>query len=266
MHHRHFGREVRQEERFLHGRVAAADHQHVLSAVEKAVAGGAGRDAVALEFLLRRQLQPTRLRAGRDDEAVHVIAVARIAFEAERPMRKIDLAYMVGDNFRSDMLGLLLHLLHQPGTLDDVGETRIVLHVGRDRQLAAGLDAQDQGGVQHGARGINRGGVARRPRADDDNLGVGDLAHREKTLIALAGARSADWKPGFEQSALADCANLAADRALTRNAALSRRPAGTTGLKACAGWRAGPETVCRCHNLWVPGSYARYADQNATGL
>src|SRR6186997_2614234 len=28
------------------------------------------------------------------------------------------------------------------------------------------------------------------------------------------------------QSALADCANLAADRALTRNAALSRRPAG----------------------------------------
>ena len=29
---------------------------------------------------------------------------------------------------------------------------------------------------------------------------------------------------------------------------------------------AGPETVCRCHNLWVPGSYARYADQNATGL
>src|SRR3954449_10922922 len=68
------------------------------------------------------------------------------------------------------------------------------------------------------------------------------------------------------QSALADCANLAADRALTRNAALSRRPAGTTGLKACAGWRAGPETVCRCHNLWVPSSYARYADQNATGL
>src|SRR3954469_9041598 len=68
------------------------------------------------------------------------------------------------------------------------------------------------------------------------------------------------------QSALADCRNLAADRALTRNAALSRRPAGTTGLKACAGWRDGPETVCRCHNLLVPSSYARYADQNATGL
>src|SRR4051812_38416023 len=64
----------------------------------------------------------------------------------------------------------------------------------------------------------------------------------------------------------ADCTNLTADRALIRNAALSRRPAGTKGLKACAGWRASPETVCRCHNLWVPGSYARYADQNATGL
>src|SRR4051794_22744246 len=45
------------------------------------------------------------------------------------------------------------------------------------------------------------------------------------------------------QSALADCTNLAADRALTRNAALSRRQAGTTGLKACAGWRAGPNRL-----------------------
>src|SRR3954468_23548300 len=68
------------------------------------------------------------------------------------------------------------------------------------------------------------------------------------------------------QSALADCANLAADRALTLDAALSSGRPGRWGPKACAGWRTGPETVCRCHNLWVPGSYARYADQNATGL
>ena len=40
-----------------------------------------------------------------------------------------------------DVLGLGLHLLHQPGALDDVGEARIVLDVGGDGQLAAGLDA-----------------------------------------------------------------------------------------------------------------------------
>ena len=44
---------------------------------------------------------------------------------------------------RADMLGLLLHLLHQPGALDDVGEAGIILDVGGDGELAAGLDALD---------------------------------------------------------------------------------------------------------------------------
>ncbi len=71
-------------------------------------------------------------------------------------------------------VGLGLHLLHQPGPLDDVGEARIVLHIGRDGELAAGLDALDQDGFQHGARGIDRGGVAALdPRADDDDFGMG---------------------------------------------------------------------------------------------
>ena len=73
------------------------------------------------------------------------------------------------------MLGLLLHLLHQPGALDDVGEARIVLDVGGDGELAARLDALDQDRLQHGARGIDRGGVAGRAGADDDKLGVGGL-------------------------------------------------------------------------------------------
>ena len=30
--------------------------------------------------------------------------------------------------------------------------------------------------------------------------------------------------------------------------------------------RAAPKPWWLCRNLWVPGSYARYADQNATGL
>jgi len=48
---------------------------------------------------------------------------------------------MVGDDPRADVFGLLDHLLHQPGTLDDVGEARIVLDVGGDGELAARLDA-----------------------------------------------------------------------------------------------------------------------------
>ena len=45
-------------------------HDHVLALEEEAVAGGAGRDAVALELLLGRQAQPARLGAGGDDERV----------------------------------------------------------------------------------------------------------------------------------------------------------------------------------------------------
>jgi hypothetical protein len=66
------------------------------------------------------------------------------------------------------MFGLGLHLLHQPGALDDVGEARIVFHVGGDGQLAAGLDALDQHRVEQGARGVDGGGVAGGARAHDE--------------------------------------------------------------------------------------------------
>ncbi len=64
MHQRHRGREVGEEQRFLDGGVTAADHEDILVAIEEAVAGGAGGDAEALEFLFRRNAEPTRLRAG----------------------------------------------------------------------------------------------------------------------------------------------------------------------------------------------------------
>jgi hypothetical protein len=58
------------------------------------------------------------------------------------------------------MLGLEAHLLHQPGTLDDIGEARIVLDIGRDHQLAAGLEARDQHRLEHRPGGVDRGRVA----------------------------------------------------------------------------------------------------------
>ena len=181
MHDRHAGSEIGEEQRLLDRGIAAADHQYLLAAIEEAVASGAGGNAVALEFLLGRQLQPTRLGAGRDDEAVCEVMVAGLALEPERPLGKIDLAHMIADEFGPDVLGLLLHLLHQPGPLDDVCEAGVVLDIGRDGELAAGLDALDQDRLQHGAGGIDRGRIARRPGPDDEELGALDLSHREQT-------------------------------------------------------------------------------------
>ncbi len=83
------------------------------------------------------------------------------------------------------MIGLLLHLLHQPGALDDVGEARIVLDIGGDGELAARLDALDQHRLEHGARGIDRGRVARRAGANDDDLGTNRAGNMTTPSVGL---------------------------------------------------------------------------------
>src|SRR4051812_4100548 len=108
-------------QRFLDRRIAAADHDHLAPTVEEAVAGRAGRYALALEMLLARQVEPARLGAGGDDKGVAKIERPAVALHPERPLAEIDLADMVPFHPGADMLGLLLHLLHQPRALDDVG-------------------------------------------------------------------------------------------------------------------------------------------------
>ena len=170
MHQRDLGGKIGEKQRLLDGGVAAADHQHFLAAIEEAVAGGAGGHAIAAEFLLRRQIEPARLRAGRQHQRLGEIDIAGIAFDPERAPGEIDLVDVIGNKLGADMGRLLGHLLHEPGALDHIGEARIVLDVGGGGQLTAGLDALDQHRFEHGASGIDRRRVARRSRADDERL------------------------------------------------------------------------------------------------
>ena len=57
-------------QRFLDGRVAAADDRDVAFAVEEAVAGGTGRNAAPVEGLFRVEAEPPCLRAGGDNHRV----------------------------------------------------------------------------------------------------------------------------------------------------------------------------------------------------
>jgi hypothetical protein len=75
------------------------------------------------------------------------------------------------------MLGLLLHLLHQPGALDDVGKARVILHVGGDGELAAGLNALHQHRLQAGAGGIDGRRVAGRPRPQNEHFAPMSCRH-----------------------------------------------------------------------------------------
>ena len=62
------GGKAGEEEGLFHSGVAAADDGDLLAAGEKAVAGGAGGDAVADEGLLGGEVEPAGAGAGGDDE------------------------------------------------------------------------------------------------------------------------------------------------------------------------------------------------------
>ncbi|MCP1839205.1 hypothetical protein J2R78_002172 [Bradyrhizobium sp. USDA 4538] len=84
---------------------------------------------------------------------------------------------MIGNDLGADMGRLLLHLLHQPGALDHIGEAGIVLDVGGDGELPARLDALDQHWLEHRARRVDRCGVTGGAGPDDDDLGMDRRGH-----------------------------------------------------------------------------------------
>ena len=96
------------------------------------------------ERVLAGHAEPLRAGAGGDDERCR--APLLIAGpDAERTLGQVDPVACTGAAARPEPLGLLLHLLHELGAQDAVGEARIVLHLGREHQLAAGIQTlQDQ--------------------------------------------------------------------------------------------------------------------------
>ena len=84
----------------------------------------------------------------------------------------MDVDNQVVFNLRAHMFGLGAHLFDQPGALDGVGKAGIILDIGGDCELTARLDAGDHERFEHGAGGIDGGGIAGRARADDYSLGV----------------------------------------------------------------------------------------------
>src|SRR4051794_40634107 len=187
-------REIGEEEGFLYCGVAAANDNDVLATIEEAVAGRAGRDAITFELLFAREIEPARLCAGRKHDRVSQVHVAGIAFDPEGALRQLELYDLIGNEPRAHMLGLLLHLLHQPGALDHLGEAGVILDVGRDGELAAGLHAADHDRLQHRARRIDRRGATGWTRADDDQLGVGDFGHSGAPADTALRSRSLSWR------------------------------------------------------------------------
>jgi hypothetical protein len=123
---------------------------------------------------------------------------------------------VIGNELGADMRGLLLHLLHEPGALDNVGIAGIILDVGGDRELPAGCDALDQNRIEHGARGIDRRRIAGRAGSDDhelspDNLCVlggghrpdpDRLRQRRRSICLMPGRKMGVMELGAKASAM----------------------------------------------------------------
>ncbi|MCY1291136.1 hypothetical protein D9M70_403130 [compost metagenome] len=174
----HFLGDVGQVQRFLDRGVAAADHADHLVAVEEAVAGGAGGNALAGEGFLGRQAEVLGGGAGGDDQRVAAVGAA-VTLEDEGTLLQLGGVDVVVDNLGVEALGVLLHALHQGRAGQALDVTGPVVHFGGGGELAAGLDAGDHHGFEVGAGGIDCRGVTRRAGAQDDQSGMLDFAHKK---------------------------------------------------------------------------------------
>src|ERR1700730_4457892 len=192
VHKRDLACDVAQIQSFFDRRIAAADDDDWLAAKKKSIAGRAGGHAITFKLGFRRDAEPSRLGAGGNDQGVACVSGAAVAQEPERAPAKLDFDDMIRDHARAYMFGLSLHLVHEPRTLDRRGKPRIIIDICGDRQLAARLEARDQIRLKHGARGVDRGGIAGGSRSDDDHfgvrsvLGLGDCRHDAPCATASA--------------------------------------------------------------------------------
>ena len=167
MNQGHVRGDVRQIERLLDRRIAAAHHRDRLAPVEKAVAGRAGRDALAAEGLFRGQAQILRRGAGGDDERIAGV-LAVVSVQAEGALPQFHPVDVVERELGVEALGVPAHALHELRSLQVLDVARPVVHIRRGHELAALLEPGDQQGRAVGARRIDGGGITRRTRSQDD--------------------------------------------------------------------------------------------------
>ena len=84
---------------------------------------------------------------------------------------------VIGDDLGAEAFGVLAHAVHQFRALQTLDVTGPVVHVGGGHQLAALLGAGDQQRLPIGARRVDRGAVAGRAGAEDDQTTVHGRAH-----------------------------------------------------------------------------------------
>ena len=164
--------ELRQVEGVLQRGVAATDDHGSLVAEEVAVAGGAGGDSEASEFVLAGQVQPTCARARSHDHRFGDDLLTVVELAVKRTTTEVYLLHHLGLHLHTELHRLLTQLVHDDGAACAAGEAWEVLHFVGDGQLTALLHPLDQKGMQISACSIYTGHVSSRTGTYDKTFYV----------------------------------------------------------------------------------------------
>ena len=172
--------EAAEEVGLLQCRVTTANDRNVVVTEEKAIAGGARREAVTDESGLTLEAQHDRLGSGRDDQRVGLIggfSSVRVADpDAIRGSGEVDLARLHRLDLCAEPFGLRPEVHHEFRTHDPLGKPGKVLDVGRQHQLTTGLVAGGAGFALEDERGkigpgrVDRCGQPGGAGSDDDDV------------------------------------------------------------------------------------------------
>ena len=171
-HDRHLLGELGEEDALFARRVAAADDQHFLVAVEGAVAGGAEVHAGADEVVLAGDLQPP-VGGAQSPAARHS---CRTPSRPRCFTQRYSLVHRdPGDLLRlqdldAEALSLEAEAVGELGAGDAFGEAGKVVQALGDPHLPTDAAALDDQRLDPFARGVEGGGQPGRPAADDDQV------------------------------------------------------------------------------------------------
>ena len=164
---------------FFASGIAAAYHCNIFATVEEAVAGGAGRYTQTTELVFTRQSQVFGRGAGGDDQGLGKEGFAFIHRHAEGPLREIDSRNIARTHVGTQVDGLFTHGCHQLVGIHALGIAGEVFNDSRGGQLAAGLQALIEDGVQRGAGSVDSRRITGGAASDDQAFGGLDAHRRE---------------------------------------------------------------------------------------
>ena len=167
---------ARQKDALLQRRVSAADHGDLFLFEKGPVADGALRNAAPLKLALTRDAELLGLAArGQNDVVRRVLSV--LGLHDVLRAAPADPGDADGLQVDAELDGLVGHALGEfrPG---DVIEPRVVLDRLGVEQLAARGAALEHHGFDPRSSGVQGGGQAGRPSADDDHVVLAVFLHR----------------------------------------------------------------------------------------